>query len=83
MTSIEQPISLTTHIPASQQWEVRPNNSYTTVKVTSFDELKARLQKGELRPAIQTSKGLLVKKVHQNTAYTHQWCFIILILFFI
>ena len=72
MTSIEKPTPLTSYIPASQQWEVRPNNSYTTVKVTSFDELKARLQKGGLRPAIQTSKGLLVNKVHQNTANTHQ-----------
>ena len=72
MTSIEQPTSLMTTIPASQQWEVKPNNSYTTVKVTSFDELKARFQMGGLRPAIQTSKGLLVKKNHQNAVHGHQ-----------
>ena len=57
---------VTVHLPASQQWEVRPTNSYTTVKVTSFDELKAKMQAGGLRPAVQTSKGLLVRKMQPS-----------------
>ena len=86
MTSIQQHTTLTANLPSSQQWEVRPSNTYTTIKVTSFDELKAKMQMGGLRPAVQTSKGLLVRKIQPNnqiSANTQQWCFITLYFFHI
>lgn len=63
MTTVESLITDNTRTDNHNkpQWEIRPHGTFQTKVVTSFDEIKAKLILGGLKPAVLAQKGLYVR----------------------
>lgn len=85
MTTVESLITDNTRTDNHNklQWEIKPHGTFQTKVVTSFDEIKAKLILGGLKPAVLAQKGLYVRPTtnQSNNNNLSNWYFMPSVIF--